>query len=387
MKIAVLGCGTAGVVSVCHWLNYGVRIEVNCIYDKDIKTLGIGESTNVHLPNDLFLGSGFSMFENSNELDATVKYGVKYTGWNDKDFYSHILPPHYGIHFNNFKLKEIIFPRLKNKKFKEIVGHINSVETKDNLVYIKVNNEIYFYDYVIDCRGTPTDFKDYVVSDVLPLNHALVHTINKPGDWNHTKHIATENGWMFGIPLQTRQNYGYMFNDKITSVEEAKQDLKKIFNTELNLKEFNFKAYHTKVFLKNRILKNGNKAVFFEPLEALSGVMYDQINRLMWDHIYSNKSENRLNEQATLMSKKCENFIAFVYNESSNFKTPFWTTTRKKTKKHLTNKHWTETLEFLATNIKQNNLHNIGNNFVCYPCIPLIWKKYFKHFNINHENT
>ena len=83
MKIAVLGCGTAGVVSVCHWLNYGIKVEVNCIYDQDIKTLGIGESTNVNLPNDLFLGSGFSMFENSNELDATVKYGVKYTGWKD----------------------------------------------------------------------------------------------------------------------------------------------------------------------------------------------------------------------------------------------------------------------------------------------------------------
>jgi hypothetical protein len=224
------------------------------------------------------------------------------------------------------------------------------------------------------------------VSDVLPLNHALVHTINKPGDWNYTKHIATENGWMFGIPLQTRQNYGYMFNDKITSVEEAKQDLKKIFNTELNLKEFKFKAYYTKVFLKNRILKNGNKAVFFEPLEALSGAMYDQINRLMWDHIYNNKSENWLNEQGTIISKKCENFIAFIYNESSNFKTPFWKTTREKTTKHLTNKNWTETLEFITTNLRQNKLHDIGNNFACYPFIPLLWKEYFKHFNINYEN-
>ena len=188
---------------------------------------------------------------------------------------------------------------------------------------------------------------------------------------------------MFGIPLQTRQNYGYMFNDKITSVKEAKQDLKKIFNTELNLKEFKFKPYRTKVFLKNRILKNGNKALFFEPLEALSGAMYDQINRLMWDHVYSNKSENWLNEQATLMSKKCENFIAFIYNESSNFKTPFWKTTRKKTKKHLTNKYWIETLEFIRTHIKQNDLYNIGNDFVCYPFIPLLWKKYFKHFNIS----
>lgn len=385
MKIAVLGCGTAGVVSVCHWLNYGIRTEVNCIYDKDIKTLGIGESTNVHLPNDLFLGSGFSMFENSSELDATIKYGVKYIGWNDKNFYSHITPPNYGIHFNNFKLKEVIFPKLKNKKFKEIVGHIDSIETKNNLVYIKVNNEIYFYDYVIDCRGTPTDYKDYIISDTLPLNHALVHTINKPGDWNYTKHIATENGWMFGIPLQTRQNYGYMFNNKITSVEEAKRDLKKIFNTELNLKEFKFKAYYTKVFLKNRILKNGNRAVFLEPLEALSGVIYDQINRLMWDHIYNNKTEESLNNQCTQIVKKCENFIAFIYSESDKYKTTFWNITREKTKNHLASKDWLETLEFIINKIKQNDLHNLTNNYICFPFIPLLWKKYFNHFNIKYE--
>ena len=60
---------------------------------------------------------------------------------------------------------------------------------------------------------------------------------------------------MFGIPLQTRQNYGYMFNDNITTIEEAKEDLSKIFKTELNLKEFKFKPYHASVFLKDRVLK------------------------------------------------------------------------------------------------------------------------------------
>jgi len=382
MKIAVLGCGTAGVVSVCHWLHYGIKTEVNCIHDKDIKTLGVGESTNVHLPSDLFLGSNFSMFENSNELDATIKYGVKYTGWNDKDFYSHITPPNYGIHFNNFKLKETIFPKLKHKKFKEIVGHIDSMETKDDLVYIQVNGETHFYDYVIDCRGTPTDYKDYVVSDVLPLNHALVHTIDKPGDWNHTKHIATENGWMFGIPLQTRQNYGYMFNDNITTIEEAKEDLSKIFKTELNLKEFKFKPYHASVFLKDKVLKNGNRALFFEPLEALSGVMYDQINRLMWDHIYGKKSEDELNKQCVNISKKCENFIAFVYSESTKFKSKFWEETRKKTNKHLESKDWLETLEFVIKKIKSDSLNDRGINHMSFPFAPAQWKEYFKYLNV-----
>ena len=76
------------------------------------------------------------------------------------------------------------------------------------------------------------------------------------------------------------------------------------------------------------------------------------INRFMWDHIYNNHSEEWLNEQCIAISKKCENFIAFIYNESSSFNTPFWKTTREKTKKHLTNQTWTETLSTLIWQCK-----------------------------------
>ena len=106
----------------------------------------------------------------------------------------------------------------------------------------------------------------------------------------------------------------------------------------------------------------------------------------MWDHIYNNHSEEWLNEQCIAISKKCENFIAFIYNESSSFNTPFWKTTREKTKKHLTNQTWTETLEFIKTHLKQNDLYTVGNTFVCFPFIPLLWREYFKHFNINYEH-
>ena len=86
------------------------------------------------------------------------------------------------------------------------------------------------------------------------------------------------------------------------------------------------------------------------------------------------------------MSKKCENFIAFIYNESSNFKTLFWKTTREKTTKHLTNKNWTDTLEFIIKNLKEDKLYDTGNNYNSFPFIPLLWKEYFKHFNINYDN-
>ena len=87
--------------------------------------------------------------------------------------------------------------------------------------------EIFSFDYVIDCRGWPENYDDYVISKTAPLNSCLVQMVPEPGDWNFTYHIAHENGWMFGIPLKTRQGWGYLYNDTITTREEAETHMKR----------------------------------------------------------------------------------------------------------------------------------------------------------------
>ena len=279
MKIAVLGTGTVGVMSVLHFLRYLDNSEITCIYNPNKKILGIGESSNVQLPHLLYHSVKFNVFINSDELSSTVKLGVLYKNWRKKEFISPILPTNYAMHFDNFALSEKMFDRAKKiygKRFKILNKDIREIKQNDKEVTILFNKGKKTYDYVIDCRGYPEDYSNYHMITSLPINRAFVNLIPKPGNWDYTYHYAHKNGWMFGIPLTHRQGWGYLFNDKITSEQEAVNEINQIFKsnkTKKDLRDFNFKPYRAKKFLEGRIIKNGNRAIFYEPMEALSGCL------------------------------------------------------------------------------------------------------------------
>ena len=192
----------------------------------------------------------------------------------------------------------------------------------------------------------------------LPINRAFVNLIPKPGNWDYTYHYAHKNGWMFGIPLTHRQGWGYLFNDKITSEQEAVNEINQIFKsnkTKKDLRDFNFKPYRAKKFLEGRIIKNGNRAIFYEPMEALSGVYYDGLNKFFYDYINKQIDQETVNEILDVKAKQYENFICYVYNQGSIYKTKFWKDVKKSTDKHLKNNEiWNKTLNTLNNN--QDNL-------------------------------
>lgn len=99
----------------------------------------------------------------------------------------------------------------------------------------------------------------------LPINHCLVHAVDEPGTWKFTYHTAHENGWMFGIPLQKRQGWGYLYNDTITSKEDALKNFREIRNKDINLdniREYMFKPFKANKYVNGRIMVNGNSALF-----------------------------------------------------------------------------------------------------------------------------
>lgn len=380
INIAVLGGGTVGVMSVCHFLKY-TDANITCIFNPSKKILGIGESSNVQLPNLLWDSIQFNPALNSEKLDCTLKYSVFYKNWNKKSFHSPIAPNQYALHFNNFKLQSFVFNECK-KIYKERFNIL-----KEDIIFIKNNdNEVFVnklkFDYVIDCRGWPESYENYHISKSLPLNKALVHPIEKPGNWNFTYHYAHKNGWMFGIPLTTRQGWGYLFNDNLTSDEEAIKDLEKILEKKINendLNEFKFIPYRSKKLLNNRIIYNGNRAIFYEPLEALSGVMYDQINRLFVDYLNDVKSEQEVNYTFDVMSQGYENFIAFVYHGGSVYDSKFWHETQGMTREHLKNSSlWRYAKKFI-----KNNKENFIYNYNIFPFVPWAWNLLDKNLNLN----
>jgi len=386
MKLAVIGIGTAGVQSLsyfCAWL--GNDWEVTSIYDPSINILGIGESSTPRLPYCLYMGSGFSFGQDAHELDATIKHYVKYVNWREHDIYSVIDTSSYGIHFNNGKLKDFVFKRLEQmwgSKFNVLEGNVSSMENKNNKVEVVVNGKVCVYDYVVDCRGYPEDYSEYTISDSLPLNNCFVYTKEEPGEWDYTYHMAHKNGWMFGIPLTNRQGWGYLHNSDITSKKECVEDIMNIFDLEdePELKQFSFKPYYANKILDGNILKNGNRLLFFEPLEALSAFYYDEANLFLLDFIKGEKTRDEINEIFNIYCRLLETFICFIYHGGSIYDTPFWKFAVQKTKAKIdNNKMFDKIVEVLSTCSDNPNLGEIIKPFASWN-----WHKLDKQFGYNY---
>jgi hypothetical protein len=324
----------------------------------------------------------YNVFIDSIELSSTVKLGVKYVNWRKKDFISPILPTSYAMHFDNFALSEKMFNRAKKiygKKFKILNKNIKELKQNNKKVIILFDSGKKTYDYVIDCRGYPEDYSQYHMCTSLPLNRAFVNMIPEPGNFNYTYHYAHKNGWMFGIPLTHRQGWGYLFNDTITSEQEAINDINKIFKSnkkKKDIRDFKFKPYRSKQFFNNRIIQNGNRAIFYEPLEALSGVFYDNINRWLFDYISNDIDQETINILSDERAKQYENFIAWIYNQGSIYNTKFWKYANKITTNHLKNNLiWENTKNHLNKKPYEDNM------IKTWPFYKTSWDILLKEFN------
>lgn len=388
MKIAVLGIGTAGLTSLSHCLAHlDESWTVYSISDPATPMLGIGESTTPIIPGQLYNGARFTLLKDSDELDATVKHGVKYVGWRENDFFSNIVPPHHAIHFNNFKLKDFCFKRFKEKwndKFVDVYGNITHLVNNFKFATVVLSGAIMDFDYVIDCRGYPEDYTDYTMSSAIPVNHCLVHTVEEPGTWNWTYHTAHRNGWMFGIPLKTRQGWGYLYNDTITSKEDAMADIAERFNLkpeDLKLREFAFKTYYANKFIDGRILKNGNRALFFEPMEALSGAFYGMLMRSFISMVDGDITPEYLNESMTVTAQDIENFICYVYHGGSNYDSKFWDMAKSNCREHL---HNNDRFNQFIDLIKTLKLHEHDDMHSWTPFLTANWLDFDTNLNYNY---
>lgn len=331
-RLGIVGVGSAGILALCHFLPHLDKDwEIVSIYDPTKPILGIGESSNPSFITALEKAAEFNMLEHSHELDGTYKFGTMWKNWRDHQFLGPLLGGSAAIHFNNFKLREFIIPRLKRiwgDKFSTITGNVDELTNVGTHVKLVVDGVEHALDYAMDCRGFPTNWNNYHVCPTMQVNHALVHNIEKPGDWEYTGHRATRNGWMFEIPLTTRQSYGYLFNDKITNIEDAKQDFSNEINVpveELQDIEYKFQSYYSTAVCDGRIMKNGNRAIFFEPISATSIFVYDQANKLFFNYLIGHfKTKEEVNNNFVDVAKAIEELIYWFYHGGSIYDTPFW---------------------------------------------------------------
>jgi tryptophan halogenase len=342
-NIAIIGAGTSGIQGACHYCAYLASLgwTVTLIHSPDINILGIGESTNPPFVESLEDGANFNIIDDLSEIDGTLKFGTHYVDWRENPFTVPTLSGHAAVHMNTFKLKEFSLPRLKaiwGKKFQIIEGSVSILKNYKDSVHVVIDDTDYYFDYAVDNRGFPESYEEYVVIADNPVNHALIHNKTTTEQSNTTLHKATLDGWMFGVPLTTRTSYGYLFNDTITSLNQAKDNFSKQINVnveDLDNIEYKFKSYYKSKILNGRIISNGNRAVFFEPMFANSLWLYKNVDQLFVSYMTGILTESQVNDYFVSMSKDVEELICFFYHGGSTYDTEFWKTVKPYASKKL----------------------------------------------------
>ena len=315
MKITVLGAGSAGCLTALHYSYYAFsdqlpNLEVELVHDPNIPPTPVGLATLLETPKVLWNAFGLDWY--NNPIDAVPKLGILYEGWGtEQDEFFHPFPfESTAMHFSPSKLQTFI---LESGLFKVVEGNAGDYNEIDS-------------DFIFDCRGTPTDWDDY---DFLenPLNSVLISEIdveNSGQMW--TRAVATPDGWTFVIPqFKDSMSIGYLYNDTVSSDSDAIDNFNDMFNVD-DIKKIKFRNYIAKnPIIDNRIVLNGNRLFFIEPLEAATLNIHLHWCRNTWDWIVTKKFDSdTIKKEINQNIQRVKNFINWHYQFGSKYDTPFW---------------------------------------------------------------
>ena len=375
MKIAILGAGSAGILTTgCilkDFKNRGIVCEVTHIYDTNKPILGVGESTTSEVTFAIGQAFDFIFATEAKELNSTTKYGTQYIDWREKEI---IFPFQSGYHAIHFDARD--FAEMGLKRLQKMYSNYRRVDA--NVEY----KDLTEYDYVIDCRGRPTDFSDYEECNLV-LNSALVYDDPTPSDFGFTKHVAHKYGWMFVIPLQHRTSHGFLYNNEFCTRKEAEDELIRITEASdddrSNFRTFDLKPYYCKKTIDGKILKSGNRAVFFEPMSANSLYMTVKNAEIHSQYIRGEITQDKANELCILNYRAVEDLINLIYHGGSIYENEFWDWAKETSSKRI---EQTDVLKRYVANQDDEMFKTITERFMGHHVLRYVDKEFeFGYFD------
>lgn len=283
ITVCILGAGTPSAISIaCLVHSFNLRgqlhkLRIKCIHDPKIPTLTVGESISPAVTEKFCDALNIKLSDVLDQVDGTHRHGsiISYENDSSKTFKIKYKDGVFGMHANSEKLSQFVINELARQypsvmsihhdNVSDIVQDINSAQVHC------ISGDVHICDYVIDSRGTPTNSElesdDYVFSDFETVNSIIVYPDFTKYNEQYTQSTFHLNGWMFGVPLQHRKGFGYMFNKDITPIEEAQDHFKKLVpQVDLDkTRQFNWRHYYKKHCMDGRVLFTGNKLYFYEP--------------------------------------------------------------------------------------------------------------------------
>lgn len=144
MHICIIGSGVAGLMAANLFATKSYIKKITHIQSSKIPTIGVGESTSmnfevVHKKFDSDIKNFIK------ECDATVKVGVMYSDWSEKEFLHYFKTP-FLFEKNNITLSEynsLLSNKRKNTYIHDLVGKNLYLNSKNNKIPFNVPN--YYY--------------------------------------------------------------------------------------------------------------------------------------------------------------------------------------------------------------------------------------------------
>lgn len=328
MKIAVIGKGTASIITSLNMLERGH--DVTIFFDPNTPHLNVGESTTPIIGSLLYRTLGLSIHEMVRNGIFSYKMGINFQGWGKSgNFYHDFDSNGMAHHFETVPFNSFIHDFLEKKKvFEYIAERVDGIEVEDDGVI--VNNRV--FDFVINCAGWSSDF-EYETPSFETVNSAV--TFKKKYDYadTHTLHLATEDGWQFGLPFPQQGIFkcGYLYNKNQISEDEVREKLK---DEEIAF-GISWTPKYAPVMLDSpRSGMNGNRLFFFEPLQALSLHYVNTFSEMMADYLDEPTLANKdlINTKYRHEIWSYELSLAFHYSNGSIHDSAFWADVEQRAK-------------------------------------------------------
>jgi hypothetical protein len=329
MKIAIIGKGTSAIITALVCISRGHSVEI--FYDPNTSHISVGESTTTQIGQLIYRVLDICIGDLVDAKIVSHKNGVKFINWGKGNCFRHHFESNIGaFHFESGDFNPFIHTFLENIGVKYHPVRVDNHYFDGTHVYI--HNEK--YDFMISCSGW-VESDEYKKPFLETVNSAVLYTKDNIIDHTYTIHEATEDGWQFGLPFPEKgiTKHGYLFNRNQISVEDA---LKKVNNE--NSKIITWDPKYAKKLIRNRYSSyNGNRLIFFEPLQALSLHYYYIFADLTCDFLDNVKYEKfmEINES---YSKEVMNYqlsLYWHYSYGSIFNTQFWNNTIKQSKEYM----------------------------------------------------
>ncbi len=384
-KVVIIGAGSAGLIAASLMKScWKDRIAVRVVYDSKAKNIGVGESTTPFLTGLFCNLTGTSSAEILKECGGSVKLGIDFKNWIPNHSYFHgfaeiggldeaehtqsstlysmlqgkynggvlynknttnVPDPdfkkyNHALHIDTKNFSDFLFKRLQDdvEFIDDVVVNVDSDGNIINGVELRDRGRIEG-DFYVDASGFNTVLFKHLnpewvdTSWYLPLNRAIPQQV--PYEFKevpaYTVCEATDVGWIWKIPIGNRWGTGFIYSDKFTSDEEAREKydawLQNEFGVGLNTDRI---IYYKPGYYKENWIGNclaiGLASGFAEPLEATSihGIIKQVYDFNSYNTTFKNLELSRKNYNATnydLWTDTCE-FIAYHYvtdREDSEF--------------------------------------------------------------------